>query len=323
MDNIENLKTDDRIADILKKLKEADKKASEKFATTSSNETQANTDSSNNIENDNIELLDQTNNVYKFEPVPWLSALDLDTKYIHYIKFDDCGNLLRCEVQSSKSSRELATLKLQKDYVCDTDYYRSRHYVLCVKQLACNDQCFDILNSNSISNIEIEDVSFVNTSVSNSASSVHYDEYKDVINQTHYLKYIVFTDLGIAEFIAASDEVPYPYGELNLSKWFEEISNTVQLFNTSYKPNNCIELTPLVNSIKGYKYDLITMNTPGCFTLDSSNSDSDSKICLKLRPFFSFIPVNKLLSCIKHYATTNEKSTEEFKYFLNTYFEII
>jgi hypothetical protein len=137
----------------------------------------------------------------------------------------------------------------------------------------------------------------------------------------------VFTDLGIADFVAKSDDISYPYSYNSgkeLDDWFESVSNTVIMKDARFDSNKRYELSDEVDSIRDYNYNMISMRRPGVFTLDSdSNQDSDYKVTIKLKDEFSFIPTNSVISCLKRYSTSSTKSIDDLKRFLNRYFEVM
>ena len=124
-------------------------------------------------------------------------------------------------------------------------------------------------------------------------------------------------------FIVRQDDITYPYGESNLSKWFEEVSNHTVLKNTEYKQNTR-DISDEAASIREFKYDIITMHMPGVITLDSvDNEDPGYQVHIKLKDEYSFIPLNKLLKCLRYYASHDEKSFDEFMRFINQYFDVV
>ena len=66
--------------------------------------------------------------------LPWFLRSDKDQKMLHYITFDESGNLVYNSIKTDRPANDLASLKLRDNYACDIDYYKSRHFVLCVKQ---------------------------------------------------------------------------------------------------------------------------------------------------------------------------------------------
>lgn len=252
--------------------------------------------------------------------LPWFLKSDKDLKMLHYITFDDSGNLVYNSIKTDRPANDLASLKLRDNYACDIDYYKSRHFVLCVKQFESDysysrsfaklDECKQTISEADdskpvLTRVPTEDVSTI------------------VANADKYSHYAVFTDLGVADFIARQDDITYPYGESNLSKWFEEVSNYIVLKNTEYKQNTR-DISDEAESIREFKYDIITMHMPGVITLDSvDNEDPSYQVHIKLKDEYSFISLNKLLKCLRYYASHDEKSFDEFRRFINQYFDVI
>ena len=66
------------------------------------------------------------------------------------------------------------------------------------------------------------------------------------------------------------------------------------------------------------------MHMPGVITLDSvDNEDPGYQVHIRLKDEYSFIPLNKLLKCIRYYASHDEKSFDEFRRFINQYFDVV
>jgi hypothetical protein len=326
MDSIENLKTDANIANILQKLKSA-KPGPEKKEPSTTIDTTKKTNAVPSLmvpateisvtslpkkefikkEPDVKHYLDK-DNIDESVVLPWLKASDRDLKLLHYITFDDSGNLVYNTIKTDRPANDLASLKLRDNYVCDINYYKSRHYVLYVKQFEST-----IAYSRTFTPVE-EGLEKVPTE----------DISLQVANDEKYDHYVVFTDLGIADFIVKKDDVAYPYLESNLSKWFEEVSNYHLLQNANYEPNPRFVDEDLSNKIRDFKYDIITMPRPGIITLDSvDNSDQDYKLHLTLKDEFSFLPLKRVLGCLRYYTTHSDKSFDDFKRFVNKYFNII
>lgn len=250
--------------------------------------------------------------------LPWFLESDKDTDKFHFATLDVSGNLVYNSAESSSNADYIASIKVKDDFACEIDYYKSRHYVLCVKQFESDYSCsnaslrFDEANSN---------ISEVSYNTCNSNDSHLNDTLLSVANREKYWHYLVFTDLGIAEFDVRQDDISFPYGESNLSKWFEVVSNYSVLKNAKYTSNQeCV----CNNSIKDLKYDIITMQTPGTIILDSIyNDDANYHVKIKLKDTCNFIPLEKIIKCIKYYATHKEKSFEDFNRFINSYFYII
>jgi hypothetical protein len=143
-----------------------------------------------------------------------------------------------------------------------------------------------------------------------------------VVNVDKYYHYVVYTDLGTVDFLVRQDDLSFPFGESNLSKWFEETSNYVQIKRAKYEVNPRL-LSDEANAVKDFKYDIITMHRPGVITLDSvDNQDANYKVTIKLKDEFSFIPINRILGCLKYYASHNTKSIDDFRRMLNKYFDV-
>lgn len=252
--------------------------------------------------------------------LPWFLKSDKDLKMLHYITFDDSGNLVYNSIKTDRPANDLASLKLRDNYACDIDYYKSRHFVLCVKQ-------FESDYSYSRSFAKLDECKQTISEADNSKPVLTRVPTEDVstlvANTDKYWHYVVFTDLGVADFIVRQDDIAYPYGEANLSKWFEEISNHVVLKNTEYRPTTR-DISDEVESIREFKYDIITMHMPGVITLDSvDNEDPSYQVHIKLKDEYSFIPLNKLLKCLRYYASHDEKSFDEFRRFINQYFDVV
>lgn len=349
--NISNLKTDDGIADILKRLKSA--KSTVKSVFEDKNETAP---VENTLEipagdvpvqeapvvvKTEIEHDEDTLSLTKTDILPWFTEADKDIKSIHYITLDGSGNIEYNTIDANTSTEDLAALKMKPKYICDIDYYRSRHFVLCVKQIDSDydssrvfvpeSESFNIAKS---SNVMLEDTKITSEDTQATADVTNptldkvptetVSDVADSHNEYHekYFHYVVFTDLGVADFLVRQDEVPFPFGESNLSKWFEEISNHTQIKQPYFTPNSR-KLSDAANSIKDFKYDIITMHRPGVITLDSAdNQDSDYKINIRLKDAYSYIPMNRILGCLKYYSSHNNKSADDLRRMLNKYFDV-
>ena len=255
------------------------------------------------------------------EPLlPWFLRSDKDLKMLHYITFDDSGNLVYNSIKTDSPANDLASLKLRDNYACDIDYYKSRHFVLCVKQFESDysySRSFAKLDEGKQTISEADDSKPVLAKVPTEDVSLL------VANADKYWHYAVFTDLGVADFIVRQDDIAYPYSETNLSKWFEEISNYTVLKNTEYKPNTR-DISDEANSIREFKYDIITMHIPGVITLDAIDTeDPYYQVHIRLKDEYSFLPLNRLLKCLRYYASHDEKSFDEFKRFINQYFDVV
>lgn len=333
MDEIENLKTDANIANILQKLKENSKTKEvttdvdqptekEPLKEIDSNsmmvdvtDIPVNTLSKNNDSNVSheevqeevdidIEACDMQNDLI----LPWLSKSDLDLKLLHYITSADNGDLIYNTIKTDRSPAEIASLKLKPNYICDIDYYNSKHYVLYVKQIDSN--YGNSLTYSTEKNQTSE--SLLKTSSDDAYNKLHTDE--------KFSQYIVFTDLGVIDFIVKSDYVSYPFNNIDLNKWLEETSNYVTLINPHYSVNPHVVSC---DSIREYKYDIVSMPRPGVLVLDSmDNTDQNYKLCVTLKDQYKFIPINRILCCLKSYSQ-NKKSFDHFKRFICKYFNII
>lgn len=241
--------------------------------------------------------------------LPWFTESDKDLKAIHYITFDQSGNIVYNTAKSDLTTESIAALKVSDDYVCDIDYYKSKHFVMCVSQSPSNysdGMAFTPSNESAAQTL---------TKASTETASVADD--------SRYIHYVVFTDLGIADFLAKLNDAPFPYGESNLSKWFEEISNHTQLRNTKYTPNDR-QISDKANAIKDFKYDIITMHRPGVITLDSvDNQDQDYKVNIRLKDEYDFIPLNRILGCLKFYASHTNKTIDDLRRMIDKYFIIM
>lgn len=327
---MDNIKTDAQIADILKKLKDAKQKDD---LAVKEDKDESEVPSSDNQEQEDIVAKDEVVAEFEFnneDILPWFTASDRDTNHIHYIKFDDAGNLAYGNIKATTSTSAIAALKLTKDYACDVDYFKNKHFILYIKQLDS-----DYASSRSFvadcNNIEVEETKIVDdNSVTESYSSEELvktsteDITREVANCDTYYHYVVFTDLGIADFIARQSDVSYPYGDIDYNKWFEETSNYVPIINARYDSNSNYCSRDKMSNVNSYKYDIITMHRPGVITLDSAdNSDASSQIHIKLKDEFSFLPLNRILKCLKYYALTENRSLNDFKAFICKYFDII
>ena len=329
---MDNLKTDPNIAKILQKLKEADLQeplyhdenlnySEDKYNVNYSsfdNSLATQVDDANNIQTYN-DISD--NNFTSKCILPWFTSEDKDSTLIHYLKVDDTGDVVKANIASSEPLDKIALLKLNKKYICDIEYYKSRHFVLAVKNFE------NYYNDNK--NIEVLDTEFVKSDENNlhdiNVNLYSNDKCSDIetfcTGKESLYRYIVFTDLGIADFTTNSS-CTFPYNTQDLNKWFEQVSNYDTIYDAEFISNDECNLSNKIHDIKDYKYDIITMHRPGFITLDSSESnDSNEKLNLKIKEKYSFIPLNRLLLCIKNYPNSN-KSFEDFKYFINKYFEI-
>lgn len=326
IEDIENIKTDAHLADILNKLKNSNK---EQRNTDTVSKQEPTNDSSltkevtvSDVKTFHDVTLKKKDDIKANEEViapdlndnnilPWFSKSDKDIRSIHYATFNDTGHLSYHSVKTDKPARDLASLKMKPDFACDIDYYNSKHYVLCIKQL---DSAYHYSRSFTPDDV-VEESKQVNDLRKLDADVI------DLSNNDTYYHYVVFTDLGIADFLASKNDVGYPYSDPDLNKWFEETSNYVPLKNPDYKRNNIV--VDDADMIREFKYDIITMHMPGIITLDSvDNEDPDYRVHIKLKDEFSFIPLNRILGCLRNYANDKSKSFNDFKRFIDTYFLI-
>lgn len=269
--------------------------------------------------------------------LPWFTPEDRDTEYLHYMKLDGDGSTTYSSVKLNKPLNDIASLKLKKDYLCDIDYYKSNHYVLLVERIMSDYNVNNTLMVSSdeteltVNDIEINATEIIDSDDSISATTsiespkVNTNEYSQMVMKlAQYVRYIVFTDYGIADFVVKSTNVIQPTFNTDLNKWFEEISNYSLLKNTEFTPTCTSEIQNDINNIRDYKYDIITMHRPGIITLDSvDNNDSNYQVNLKLKDEFSFLPIDRILSCLKQYATNDNKSIDDLRFFINYYFDVI
>lgn len=333
MADLDNIKTDAAIASILKKLKNTGKSNKNKDTVPVESQTQEEhelvVDTSDIIVNNTSDEFSHTQKVNKYI-LPWFSEKDLDSEFIHYVKLANNSRLDYDKVRYDVSPSEMAALKLQKNYLCDIDYYKSEHYILCVKQI---DSDYNLsrsdVASSGVSDIEVEETKFIDNenivteSITNCESNLEKESTEDALSEAliipEYTHFVVFTDLGVVDFIALKNDVEYPYTTDNLSLWFEEVSNYIPIKQPRFNVN-----TDSCKSIKDFKYDLITMHIPGIISLDSSdNEDSNYSLTLKIKDEFSFIPLSRLLSCLKYYSTSSLKSIDDFRHFVCKYFDLI
>ena len=285
--------------------------------------------------------------------LPWFDEADIDTAYIHYITITDEGLMAYNKVKADKSVGDIAALKLKNDYVCDVTYFKSPHYVLCVNQSESNypnDRVFTATNESLIDaatsdRVNTDDITVEETVLDDiydgAEKFTDTDNVSDLVEEPDsfeaqkevpvnsvvtdnpnnvYTHYTVYTDTGVIAFVARQSDVYYPSG--NLSEWLEETSNQVVVKRTSFKSNKADEQQDAVKQIKDYTYNLITMQRPAVFTLDSmDNEDPEYQIHIKLKDEYSFIPTTGVIGCLKHYAN-GHKDVESLKRFLNMYFEV-
>lgn len=323
LDDIKHIKVDEGLADILQKVRAAGKK---KDKSKNKEVKQDTSDASDNaveslVDKYNAANIEDDVDTFNAGTLPWFDESDKDDKYLHYIRIDDAGNLVYDKVKQDSTPNSIAALKMKDNYLCDVDYYKNKYNVLFVKQLDSDypySRSFVAQTNESL--IEVEDTKIIDDSneehpeLTKTATENISDE---VAECDKYYHYVVFTDLGIADFIARADDVSYPYTESDLNKWFEDTSNRVPIKNPRFD-----ETTETVN-IPDYKYDIVTMHRPGIFTLDSSDNETQSPIHLQLKDEYSYIPIKNILECLKKYSSDDNKSFEDFKKFIVRYFEFI
>lgn len=351
MEGIDDIKTDAHIANILKRLKDA---APAKKAKEENDDVVEQTKEDNNprslevsvkdipVESIPRPVIDRKEDIkvndtledHKFVEegiLPWFSKTDKDINLLHYIKLNNAGNLEYCSIKTDRPAEVIASLKIKPDYLCDIDYYKSRHYVLYAKQLD-SDYTYNrtYTPENKVIVIDetqiVSDESTANESAGTSPELVKItsdDLTAEVACSDKYTHCVVFTDLGIADFIGKSDEVICSCCNPDLNKWFEETSNYIQLKNTEYDANPRVISEDAAN-IRDFKYDIVTMHRPGIITLDSvDNNDPDYQVHIKLKDEFNFIPMSRVLCCLKDYSLNSNKSIDDFRRFINRYFDII
>jgi len=340
MAGIEDLKTDENIAKILRKLKGTSAPSSE-----APNDAKATSDKSADADGyKSLEVpatdikVNQVNNVVSYkQPVkeapteespsihksfadksilPWFSKADRDLDKLHYIKMNESGYLEYCSIkESDKSDENVATLQMSEDYLCDIDYYNSNHYVLYIKRLDSD------YGYNRTYTTEALNDSASNPTLAKTDSD---DIELAVMHSNKYSHYVVFTDLGVADFIVKDDDVSCLCDSSNdMNKWFEEVSNRVQLKLPNFNANNHIIRDDVAN-IQNFKYDIVTMHVPGVITIDSvDNNDPEYQVHIALKDEFGFLPLNRVLGCIKLYASSDKKGIDDFRRFINRYFDIV
>lgn len=335
MDDIANIKTDATIANILQKLKETkpkealstskvqDKKDADKPPSLMVPVSEINV--SNIPKKEVIKEEPKTTNVLKEDSItnktilPWFNAKDLDLKLIHCITLNDVGNLEYNTIKADRPANDIASLKMRDKYMCDIDYYKSNHYVLYVKNFDSN-----YPSSRTYTPSKNSDMPINESADDLEMQRLSGDDFSlQVASSDKYYRFVVFTDLGTASFLVRQDDLSYPFGEANLNKWFEEMSNYTPIQEPTYEPND-LSLPEEISNIRDFRYDIITMHRPGIITLDSSdNDDNDYKVTIKLKDDYWFIPLKRILGCIKFYSTHKEKSLTDFKQFINKYFDLI
>lgn len=353
MEGIDDLKTDANIANILKRLKDTKPNKvtvtdDDTLSVNDNDETKPESkqepveQSTQKIEEIPTVAVDRKNdpqvndyledNEFVEEDIlPWFSKADKDLDLLHYITMNGSGGLEYCSIKTDRPAEVIASLKIKPDYLCDIDYYKSKHYVLYVKQLESNYSNSRLYTPESKTIVVDETQIVPDDSVATESVTTNPDFVKvssddltaAVANADRYNHYVVFTDLGIADFIAKSDDVTCSCCSPDLNKWFEETSNHIQLKNTEYDANPRV-ISEDAASIRDFKYDIITMHRPGVITLDSvDNADPDYQVHIKLKDEYSFLPMNRVLGCLKNYASSDKKGMDDFRRFLNKYFDIV
>lgn len=364
IDNISNkIQTDARIASILQKLREADEKDK---SSNKNNDKETASDTvgskedtkksvqeprvqelanSDKIVNQMKDLVDNkihddmiSNNFVDELILPWFTQEDRDTEYLHYMHLENNGSTAYTRTKLNKSINDIASLKLKKDYLCDIDYYNSKHYVLFAERIMSDygNANNTFIKSSDETELNVNDIEINATEIIESDDSIstttfieqpkaNTNEYSRMVMKfAQYIRYIVFTDYGIADFVVKSADANMSTFSTDLNKWFEEISNYSPLKNTEFVPTCSLEFQNDINNIRDYKYDIITMHRPGIITLDSvDNNDSNYQVSLKLKDEFSFLPIDRIVTCLKQYATNDNKSIDDLKCFINYYFDVI
>lgn len=333
MDDIESLKQDANIASILQKLKDTKpaKKPVSDTEVSKPKETQSlavpvtdipvNSFQKKEFPVKEVPLEKEAEHKYSSfaddKILPWFSKSDLDLRLIHYLSLDDSGNLVRNSIKVSSPANDIAALKMKSNYVCDIDYYKSKHYVLHIAHFESN-----LPYSKAYTPVD-ESYSTNESDEHPELERISQDDIQHQVESNEkYFHYVVYTDLGVADFIVRQDDLPFPYGESNLNKWFEDTSNYIQLKNPNYVANSRL-VSDNVVAIRDVKHDIITMHRPGVITLDSvDNDDEEYQIHLTLKDEFNFIPLNRVLGCLKMYSQSETKSLDNFRRFINKYFDV-
>lgn len=305
------------------------------------------------IKEDAIQEITKSN-FQEADRLPWFDEADIDTSYIHYITITDEGLMTYGKVKADKSAGDIAALKLKNDYVCDITYFKSPHYVLCVNQTESNypnDRVFTATNESLLDAVADNEINKDDVTVEETILDDVYDDAENFTNTDNvsdlveepdsleaqkeapvnsivadnpnnvYTHYTVYTDTGVIDFVARQSDVYYPSG--NLNGWLEETSNQVIIKKASFRSNKNDKQQDAVKQIKDYTYNLITMQRPGVFTLDSiDNEDPEYQIHIKLKDEYVFVPTTGVIGCLKHYAN-GHKDVESLKCFLNMYFDVL
>ena len=348
MADVGGIRIDEGLADILSKLRQADSKKAkptqkssavekalgDEYASTSDSSAKSLVDRFSSQVKVNTSGLSQTFSKQDYKELesvgfteedilPWFSYSDRDNENIHYMnsKFE-----LK-STKAGKTANDVAALKMSKDFLCECDYFKSRHHVLFVRQLDSDysySRSFIAANESVKNDIIVEDTQIVESDEPTLKKVATENISQEVVDSYKYFHFVVFTDLGVADFVAKSDDISYPYSyqESELDSWFEVSSNTVPMVCARFDSNKQYVLSDEVNNIRDYKYNLISMRRPGIFTLDSDdNNDPEYKVTIKLRDEYSFIPLKSIVSCLRKYASGG-KSIDDLKRFLNRYFEV-
>lgn len=338
MADVAGIRIDEGLADILNRLRQAgkqEKKVEQEEQNSDNKEQTVKTDITTKLvdvplsqnqddeTNDNEDVkteIPEDKEVLRENMLPWFLSSDRDTKLIHYFKLTNNNTVEHATVPADKTANDLAAIKLNKNYLCDIDYYKSQHYVLFVKRM---DSDYSYSRSFIATNesVVVEDTQFVNDDNNPTLTKAPTEDIETTVADCDkYTHFVVFTDLGVADFIARTDDIDYPYNE-DLSKWFEKVSNNATIKNANYSRN---PNSNNVDVIRDFKYNLVTMKRPGVFTLDSMDNDDPSyQLNIKLKDCFTCIPNNNIIKCFKCYSDSANKSTDDFRRFVNKYFDIM
>jgi hypothetical protein len=342
MTDVAGIRIDEGLADILQRLKKAkvnssDENKSDEIDKSKDVET-AIPHIDTSVNKMPVENMDKENAPKMYKDVvdsgfvddtilPWFTKKDKDLEYLHFLRLDENGSVEQAKVKANEDVNKIAALKLKDNYLCDLDYYKSKHFVLYVQELDSDyyySRSYIATNESVKNNIVVEDTQYIEKPDECELKKVPTEDLTfETGDKCNYNHYVVFTDLGIADFIAKKYDVPAPLMSNNLDKWFETVSNTIVVENPNFESTKQTKLSDEANSIEDYKYNIITMARPGIFILDSAdNSDAEYQLTIKLKDEYSFIPIEKVLICLKKYSTSKTKSIDDFKRFINTYFDI-
>lgn len=345
MPGIEDLKTDAQIASILHKLKEVDVKPiivpeevkvvddspeEEKQLQVSTSSVEVKNSSEINTDTKHEETTEDLG--FATEVIlPWFSHKDKDTDNLHYLKLKDGNDLVSTSVKMPTTANDLAALKMRSDFICEVDYYKFSGDVLYVRQLESNYGTSRVNTHESV-DIVVEDTRFISegdvtvTTTDNTDTMVRVptdDISTEILSSDKYYHFVVFTSKGIADFITSQDDVKYPYACSSLKQWFEETSNSIHIINPRFDKNDLV-ISEDASKIKDFNYDLITMHRPGVITLDSmDNSESNYQLHIRLKNEYSFIPYTAVLKYLKDLSRKQNRSIDEFRIFIDRYFEIV